>query len=635
MLRKVQRGDFARPRGVDPSTDKALEAVCLKAMATRPEDRYPTCRALAEETERWIADEPVSAYRESLATRITRWGRRHRTAAVSTGLLLVAAVIGLSIGALLINRERSRAEANFRQARAAVDDDFTTVSESRLLEVPGLQPLQKELLDLALKYYRGFLAERGRDPRVRVETALAWFRVGWITRAIGRPGEAEPALRAASVLYDELAREHPEVAEYRHLASIGHGSIGLLLGDEHRYDEAIAAHRRALALREELVRADPANPQFRSDVARTHYNIGFLYRDLGKDDDARAELDKAITLGEELLKTPIPAAAEARTLTGRRGLSVVIREDLASVYLDSAALLDNIGRTAEARAAWKRSFELLEPLFREYPDDLFERDRMARCYLIGKYMLSNLGKLEESEAMLRKGLEIQEGLVRTNPAVADYRSRLVEMRVGLGWLLERRGRLEEALAAHRAAIETAEGLIADRLDSALIESWMARALNLSCNVLLKRGRPAEALPLARRAVEIHEAITRGRIGLVKFQDMFAGALRSLGRAEAANGHRDEAAAAFARAVDAEAEVAEKYPGARYNLACSLALMIPVSEPDRREALAARAVQALRRAFADGYGALLANDDDDLNPLRDRDDFRALLAEARAKTEAGK
>ena len=34
ILRKVQRGEFARPRQLDPSIDPALEAVCLKAMAT-------------------------------------------------------------------------------------------------------------------------------------------------------------------------------------------------------------------------------------------------------------------------------------------------------------------------------------------------------------------------------------------------------------------------------------------------------------------------------------------------------------------------------------------------------------------------------------------------------------------------
>ncbi len=42
VLRDVQKGNFPPPRQVDPSIDLALEAVCLKAMATRPEERHAT-----------------------------------------------------------------------------------------------------------------------------------------------------------------------------------------------------------------------------------------------------------------------------------------------------------------------------------------------------------------------------------------------------------------------------------------------------------------------------------------------------------------------------------------------------------------------------------------------------------------
>src|SRR5262245_31911085 len=40
ILRQVQNGEFPSPRTLDPSIDPALEAVCLTAMATKPEDRY-------------------------------------------------------------------------------------------------------------------------------------------------------------------------------------------------------------------------------------------------------------------------------------------------------------------------------------------------------------------------------------------------------------------------------------------------------------------------------------------------------------------------------------------------------------------------------------------------------------------
>ncbi len=52
VLRDVERGEFTTPRQLDPSIDPALEAVCLRAMAHRPEDRYATCRALADDIER-------------------------------------------------------------------------------------------------------------------------------------------------------------------------------------------------------------------------------------------------------------------------------------------------------------------------------------------------------------------------------------------------------------------------------------------------------------------------------------------------------------------------------------------------------------------------------------------------------
>ena len=89
-----------------PGIPPGLEAICLKATAVYPEDRYPTPRALADEIEHWLADEPVSVYREPISVRLTRWGRRHRTLATSIGVLLIATVVGLSIAAALIRREQ-------------------------------------------------------------------------------------------------------------------------------------------------------------------------------------------------------------------------------------------------------------------------------------------------------------------------------------------------------------------------------------------------------------------------------------------------------------------------------------------------------------------------------------------------
>jgi tRNA A-37 threonylcarbamoyl transferase component Bud32 len=108
VLHAVQKGAFPRPRQVDPSIDPALEAVCLKALAARPEDRHATARSLADDVERWAANEPVSAWREPASVRARRWMRRHRTAVTAASATVLMAVVGLA-GMLAVQARANRA----------------------------------------------------------------------------------------------------------------------------------------------------------------------------------------------------------------------------------------------------------------------------------------------------------------------------------------------------------------------------------------------------------------------------------------------------------------------------------------------------------------------------------------------
>ncbi len=93
-------------------------------------------------------------------------------------------------------------DGQYELGRAAVDDYLTTVSESRLLKspLPGLQPLRKELLTTALKYYEDFVNRHQGDAVLQADLAAATLRVGEITDQIGSQEEAlktfqTPALR--------------------------------------------------------------------------------------------------------------------------------------------------------------------------------------------------------------------------------------------------------------------------------------------------------------------------------------------------------------------------------------------------------------------------------------------------------
>src|SRR5262249_20632293 len=116
--------------------------------------------------------------------------------------------------------ERAKAEANARLAKQSIDEYFTRVSENRLLKVPGLQPLRKELLNSALSYYRRFLRERGDDPALQEELERIHVRYASTVELIGSNDEAFAALEAAREFLEKRAAGDPSPATLKRLASI-------------------------------------------------------------------------------------------------------------------------------------------------------------------------------------------------------------------------------------------------------------------------------------------------------------------------------------------------------------------------------------------------------------------------------
>ncbi|WP_406695264.1 protein kinase [Singulisphaera sp. Ch08] len=109
LLTKVQRGDFRTPSAVGLGPiPSALEAICLKAMSLRPEDRYPSTRSIAEDIERWIADEPVSAQPESRLALLARWSRRHRAWVRAAAAVLAGLLVVMSIATVVVHRAWQR-----------------------------------------------------------------------------------------------------------------------------------------------------------------------------------------------------------------------------------------------------------------------------------------------------------------------------------------------------------------------------------------------------------------------------------------------------------------------------------------------------------------------------------------------
>ncbi len=110
---RVIEGRFTKPSLVQKSVPRSLEAICLKAMQSRPNDRYETALDMAHDVEHFLADEPISVLSETPVQKAARWVRHHRFAAQSAavgiaGVVLVSLLAAVWLGALARRESEAR-----------------------------------------------------------------------------------------------------------------------------------------------------------------------------------------------------------------------------------------------------------------------------------------------------------------------------------------------------------------------------------------------------------------------------------------------------------------------------------------------------------------------------------------------
>jgi serine/threonine-protein kinase len=658
-LLKANLCEFPAPRQVKPAVPRALEAVCNKAMAERPERRYATARALAAEVEHWLADEPVSAYREPVLERARRWGRRNRSLVASAVVLLLASVAGLSAGLWAVDRERARtkaeweraevnlgraeeaervakanleqarkaereATANFEQARKAVDDCFGLAKDDPLLKGEHQRKVRQLLLKKTLPFYESFAAKKPDDEALLARQAGYLLRVGFVTEEIDRKTDALKSFEQAREILLGLVEAHPEAAEHQSELALTWNNLGRLQRGMGKPQEAMRSHERAKEIFLRLSQAHPEVTRYQAALADTWNSLGGVQRVTGKPEEELRSHERARDIQQRL--------SEAHPEVTR------YQADLADTWNNLGILQVRTGKTREALKSLERARDVFLRLSDARPEVTRHQVGLAQTYHNLGLVQRRTGKPQEALRSYERARDIQQRLGEAHPEVTGYQADLALTWHSLALLQRGTGKPQEALRSHERA-----RVIQRRLSQAHPEVTRYQAALAATYVDLSslqhhNGQAEEALKSLNLAIPLLEGLRRReprhptyRLFLRNAHSVRADALRRLGRHRDALADWDEAmrlnaipshsvfliaghAVALAGAGDHRRAMAEVEDLARgkalpgeslYNLSCAAALSAAAVArdpgrplPDREkqaEAWSRKAIELLQRA----------------------------------------
>ena len=665
--------NIAANRSTEPATlakmlQGELDWVVMKALEKDRARRYETANGLARDLQRYLADEVVEARPPSRGYRLRKFLRRNKGPVLAVGSLLVAlvgGVIGTTLGLVEARNQtrvaeqeardkeearrkeaeqRELAERANRQAyealKAFTDDLMGKVLGSRT----RLTDTEKAILDNARKQWEVFARSKGTSPEARVvradgamNLALVQFRLGLFAeaeanerlaldlraalaaefpdvprhrydvarghqnlartlRGTGKGPEAEAHFAEAAVWYGRLVADFPDDAAYRYWLGESHISLANALRDRGELAASADHYRTALGHQAKLVAAHPAERRYRWGEARSHWGLAFVAKRLKNWAESEGHYRQAIAVSEELAAR-FPADA-------------LHAEDIAGLRRELATLLSDSGNPAASAPEYVKAIDHQAKLAADFPSVPGHQQALARSRRDYAKALGKLGRRPEAVAQLVLAEAGLERLVADSPAVLPYQA-------DLGLTYSFHGDLEadgpdpaRGLPWYDKAIHVLTATHAQDPKHILVRGSLAKAHGGRAATLDKLRRHAAAAPDWEKAVELSPADARRAA--------------RLGRAESwARGGRaaDAVAEVESLAAQPEGNATEWYDFARvYALAGG-------NIADKKPEYADRAMAMLRRAVDAGYrDAARMKQDEALDSLRDRDDFKKLLAD---------
>ncbi len=380
-----------------------LDNIVLMAMRKSAHRRYSTAQALAEDLDRHLAGQTVTARAPTFVYRAGKFVRRHRFAVAAASTVLLALLVGLVAFSWAWQRaEHARAEeALARQAaenaraaeadaRAAAETRYTQLRRMFTVEdelydaienLPAATAARTVLADAMLSAIDALAAEFPEDPRLRLDLAIQYQRVGRLAaagensvsrgvhalqraaqllaqipdadeerlrtavelaKALRQAGDRDAAFRVASDAANAPPHEEPDpLARLRAEALMQAGLVRLL---QSRADDARPLLQSALAIAQDAAARAPSDPDTLATLAYAHEQLGFLHDFLDQEEPELAAFQRCLEFRARVAELRPDDADAARRLVmahervGRALMDLDRFDEAEASYRDMQAL---------------------------------------------------------------------------------------------------------------------------------------------------------------------------------------------------------------------------------------------------------------------------------------------------------
>jgi tetratricopeptide (TPR) repeat protein len=442
-----------------------LDTIVAKALKKKPEERYASVTAFADDLRRHLGREPISARPDTLAYRTGKFVRRHTRGLATAGILILmlAGLVGFYTARLAKERDRARLEAEKAAKVSELLTGLLTGADPYATH-EAKEPTVRGLLDAGATRIEKELAGQ---PELQAEMLTV---MGRIYHRLDLDDKAQPLLdEAVAAGRRALGPEHERIAQSLN-------ELGVLLRDKGNVAAAGPVLEEALAMRRKLLGNE------HKDVAVTLVELGRVYGDQGNDQRAEALFRESLTirrkaLGEEDHETAVSLSDLAHVLRRRGDLAgaeslfrqalPIFRKTRGEDHPHVAAILNDLALIAADREDYPASEALFRQALAMDRKTLGEKhpDVASKLINLSRALLEQ-GKYEEAASVLQEGLQITQAslggdhplmafgkiylarvfLARNDPAAAEAtRARLVA-------LYEAWGRPEKAAPYRRAAL---------------------------------------------------------------------------------------------------------------------------------------------------------------------------------------